>query len=228
MKTNIGHTEAASGIASLMKAALALKHGQLPPSLHFQKPNPDIPFDRLPLRVLQKLESWPDAPHRPRLAGVSAFGFGGSNAHVVLEEAPEALNAGANRAEPRRFRPSPFALRFRRGPRARLRDLARRYVEFLGDNPPPWRDVCYTAAARRDHHDCRLAILAETPARGAAVVAGLSRWRRAAQYILRAKTIRTKSENRLCLRCWRGDMAELGHAACPVAFRFCFSSKNRR
>ncbi len=62
----------------------------MPPNLHFQTPNPDIPFDALPLRVQQKLEPWPDAAE-PRLAGVSAFGFGGSNAHVVLEEPPETL-----------------------------------------------------------------------------------------------------------------------------------------
>ncbi len=138
VKTNIGHMETASGVASLMKAALALKHRQLPPNLHFHAPNPDIPFDKLPLRVLQKLEPWPDADPdhgymvpagentgsagdpapgensasagdpapgensasagcrvpgvpgvpQPRLAGVSAFGFGGSNAHVVLEGPP--------------------------------------------------------------------------------------------------------------------------------------------
>ena len=82
--------EAASGIASLMKAALALKHRQLPPDLHFQTPNPDIPFDTAALASADKLEPWPDGDG-PRLAGVSAFGFGGSNSHVVLEDAPVPL-----------------------------------------------------------------------------------------------------------------------------------------
>ena len=92
VKTNLGHLETASGVASLMKAALALKHRQLPPNLHFHTPNPDIPFDRLPLRVVQKLEPWPDAADQDRgLAGVSGFGFGGSNAHIVLEEAAGGL-----------------------------------------------------------------------------------------------------------------------------------------
>ena len=70
VKTNIGHLETASGVASLMKTALALKHRQLPPNLHYHAPNPDIPFDDLPLRVLQKLEPWPEASQR-RLAGVT-------------------------------------------------------------------------------------------------------------------------------------------------------------
>jgi acyl transferase domain-containing protein len=90
VKTNIGHLETASGTASLMKAALALTHRQIPPNLHFHTPNPDIPFDALPLRVQQELEPWPDSAE-PRIAGVSAFGFGGSNVHLVLEESPQNL-----------------------------------------------------------------------------------------------------------------------------------------
>ena len=156
VKTNLGHLETASGVASLMKAALALKHRQLPPNLHFHEPNPDIPFDRLPLRVVQKLEPWPDA--QPRLAGVSAFGFGGSNAHIVLEGPPPVADAPAEVAEGARL--LPLSARTEKA----LHDLARSYAEFLGDSPPPWRDVCYTAAVRREHHDCRLALLAETPA----------------------------------------------------------------
>ena len=88
VKTNIGHLEAAAGIAALIKVALSLKHRQIPPSLHFLKPNPHIPFDELPLRVQQTLEPWPEES-RLAIAGVSSFGFGGSNAHVVLEEAPK-------------------------------------------------------------------------------------------------------------------------------------------
>jgi len=157
VKTNIGHLETASGVASLMKAALALKHRQLPPSLHFREPNPDIPFDHLPLRVLQKLEPWPESGE-PRLAGVSAFGFGGSNAHVVLEEPPPAEDSAADSAQGACL--LPLSARTANA----LHEMARVYVEFLGDAPPPWRDVCYTAAVRRDHHDCRLAVLAETTA----------------------------------------------------------------
>jgi acyl transferase domain-containing protein len=160
LKTNIGHLEAASGIASLMKAALALRHRQLPPNLHFQTPNPDIPFDTLPLRVPRTLEPWPECPH-PRLAGVSAFGFGGSNAHVVLEEFAADTSGPHPKPLPTGQRTLcllPLSARTENA----LHDLARRYSEFLRDDPPSWSDVCYTAAARRQHHDCRLAVLAES------------------------------------------------------------------
>src|SRR3954469_11238884 len=94
VKTNIGHLEAASGIAGLIKAALSLKHGQIPPNLHFETPNPDIPFDELKLRVPRTLEQWPDTGAAPRLAGVNSFGFGGTNAHVILG-APERVEDGS-------------------------------------------------------------------------------------------------------------------------------------
>ncbi len=84
VKTNLGHLEAAAGIAGLIKTALALHHSEIPPSLNFAEPNPHIPFDQLPLSVQRQLDPWP-AGDRPGLAGVSSFGFGGTNAHVVLE-----------------------------------------------------------------------------------------------------------------------------------------------
>ncbi|EGO65796.1 type I polyketide synthase [Acetonema longum] len=83
-KTNIGHLEAAAGIAGIIKVALAIKHRQIPASLHFTNPNPYIPFADLPLRVQTELGSWPDTSV-PALAGVSSFGFGGTNAHIVLK-----------------------------------------------------------------------------------------------------------------------------------------------
>ncbi|MFE4590134.1 type I polyketide synthase [Streptomyces laurentii] len=87
VKTNIGHLGAAAGIAGLVKAVLALEHRQIPPSLHFERPNPLIDFASGPFRVPTALEEWPDAGH-PRRAAISAFGVGGTNAHVILEEAP--------------------------------------------------------------------------------------------------------------------------------------------
>ena len=88
VKTNIGHLDAAAGIASLIKTVLALKHQQIPPSLHFQQPNPQIDFERSPFYVNTVLTDWPSSP-QPRRAGVSSFGIGGTNVHVVLEEGPE-------------------------------------------------------------------------------------------------------------------------------------------
>ena len=86
VKTNLGHLEAAAGMAGLIKTALAFHHREIPPSLHFREPNPHIPFADLPLAVQRELAPWPEGPG---LAGVSAFGFGGTNAHAVLAAAPE-------------------------------------------------------------------------------------------------------------------------------------------
>jgi acyl transferase domain-containing protein len=89
VKTNIGHLDAGAGVAGVIKAALALDHGQIPPSLHFEEPNPEIDFDNSPFYVNTELAPWP-ADASPRRAAVSSFGLGGTNAHIVLEEAPVA------------------------------------------------------------------------------------------------------------------------------------------
>jgi acyl transferase domain-containing protein/acyl carrier protein len=87
VKTNIGHADAAAGIAGLLKTVLALQHRQLPPSLHFETPNPELDLADSPFYVNTTLRDWPQGP-TPRRAGVSAFGIGGTNAHIILEEAP--------------------------------------------------------------------------------------------------------------------------------------------
>src|SRR5207302_9895297 len=89
VKTNIGHLDAAAGVASLIKTILALKHRQLPPSLHYEQPNPQTDFESSPFFVNAKLSEW-RSEGSPRRAGVSSFGIGGTNAHVILEEAPPA------------------------------------------------------------------------------------------------------------------------------------------
>ncbi|MGK7228830.1 type I polyketide synthase [Streptomyces hygroscopicus] len=86
-KTNVGHLEAAAGIVGLLKTALGIRHRQLPPSLHFTTPNPRIPLTELGLRVQDRLTGWPH-PDRPLIAGVSSFGMGGTNCHLVVGEAP--------------------------------------------------------------------------------------------------------------------------------------------
>lgn len=96
VKTNIGHTDAAAGVAGLIKALLALQHGVLPPSLHFERPNPNIDFENSPFYVNTSLRQWPRG-ETPRRAGVSSFGLGGTNAHVVLEEAPAPPPPGESR-----------------------------------------------------------------------------------------------------------------------------------
>ncbi len=87
IKTNIGHLDAAAGVAGLIKTILALQHGEIPASLHFERPNPKLELDRSPFYVNAELRPWPEG-EGPRRAGVSSFGIGGTNAHVVVEEAP--------------------------------------------------------------------------------------------------------------------------------------------
>ncbi|RKG69028.1 acyltransferase domain-containing protein [Corallococcus sp. CA054B] len=97
VKGNVGHLDAAAGITGLLKTVQALRHGQLPPTLHFESPNPAIDFDSSPFYVNAALRPWP-SNGEPRRAGVSSFGVGGTNAHVVLEEAPRLPSS----ARPRR------------------------------------------------------------------------------------------------------------------------------
>ncbi|WP_394842169.1 amino acid adenylation domain-containing protein [Pendulispora brunnea] len=91
VKTNVGHLDAAAGITGLIKAALAVREGRIPPNLHFAAPNPAIDFERSPFRVATRLLDW--EPSGPRRAGVSAFGLGGTNAHAVLEAPPAVVQA---------------------------------------------------------------------------------------------------------------------------------------
>ncbi len=95
VKTNIGHLDAAAGIAGLIKTVLALEHRQIPPSLHFEQPNANIDFSNSPFFVNTALRSW-DTNGAPRRAGVSSFGIGGTNAHVVLEEAPVSVSSNSS------------------------------------------------------------------------------------------------------------------------------------
>ena len=96
VKTNVGHLDAAAGVAGLIKTALALEHQMLPPSLNFEQPNPQIDFSNSPFYVNAAGRHWADGS-TPRRAGVSSFGIGGTNVHVILEEAPPARQSGPSR-----------------------------------------------------------------------------------------------------------------------------------
>jgi myxalamid-type polyketide synthase MxaC len=157
VKTNIGHLETAAGVASLIKTALALRYRQLPPSLHSDRLNPYIPFDRLPLRVQRSLGPWPDET-RPLFAGVSSFSFGGTNAHVVLEEPPPNETV----AEPDLSGRAVLLPISAQSPRA-LQELVHSYRTLLADsNASPLHDLCFSAGTRRSHHDHRLAVAARS------------------------------------------------------------------
>ncbi|MCB1851957.1 MAG: SDR family oxidoreductase [Gammaproteobacteria bacterium] len=96
VKTNVGHLDAAAGIAGFIKTVLSLKHRELVPSLHFSEPNPELHLDQTPFKVNVALRPWPQGD-QPRRAGVSSFGIGGTNAHVVLQEAPVIAASGESR-----------------------------------------------------------------------------------------------------------------------------------
>lgn len=154
VKTNIGHLFEGAGIFGFIKAALQLKHKTLPPSLHFRRPNRAISFEDSPVYVVDKLTPW-ESQGTPLRCGVTAFGFSGTNCHIVLEEAP----AVEPLPEPT---PSPHLLCLSARSNDALLRLAKRYLEFLeaGDEPA-LKDTCYTAAVGRQHFDHRLAVIAK-------------------------------------------------------------------
>ncbi|RSS58324.1 acyltransferase domain-containing protein, partial [Streptomyces sp. WAC07061] len=159
-KTNIGHLEAAAGIAGLIKAALAVGHRELPASLHHRTPNPAIDLDALRLRVQTEAGPWPH-PARPLVAGVSSFGLGGANCHVVLAEAPAAAAAPApapaEAAAPGRTLLFPLS---GRGEQA-LRAQAARLSAYAATHTGTAADLAHALAATRTAHEDRAVVLAE-------------------------------------------------------------------
>nr|WP_157527081.1 type I polyketide synthase [Kibdelosporangium sp. MJ126-NF4]CEL12898.1 Malonyl CoA-acyl carrier protein transacylase [Kibdelosporangium sp. MJ126-NF4]CTQ98582.1 Malonyl CoA-acyl carrier protein transacylase (EC 2.3.1.39) [Kibdelosporangium sp. MJ126-NF4] len=157
VKTNIGHTEGAAGIASMMKTALCLYHGMVPPSLHLRTPNPAVPWSALPVSVVTENTPIP-ARGRPRVAGVSAFSVTGTNAHVVLTEAEVAPRAPRTESAT-----GDTAYLFTTSARTAegLADAARGYADYLETGLGQrysLRDVCYTATRRAQHVE-RLAVV---------------------------------------------------------------------
>lgn len=157
VKTNIGHLEAASGLAGLLKAQLALEKRMLPPSLHFDTPNPDIPFDDLNIEVVTRARPMADSGTLPHI-GVNSFGFGGANAHAVLRE-PSDVELSR---PPRASRIAPLVVSAQ-SPEA-LRQLASSYRDLLA-NADTQRAIQLTNAAahRRDRLDHRVVALGSTP-----------------------------------------------------------------
>jgi acyl transferase domain-containing protein/acyl carrier protein len=165
VKTNIGHLEAGSGIAGLIKTALALHHRHIPGNLHFHQPNPAIDFGQLRLRVATQPEPWP-ASDTPATAGVNSFGYGGTNAHVVLQEAPASgacEHPGDNYRGVHTPRLPVLLPLSARSPQA-VRELVGAWRQFVADCPPDvtLHDLAYNAALRRSHHDHRLALVARS------------------------------------------------------------------
>ena len=160
-KTNFGHMEASAGVGGLSKVVLALQHGEIPPHLHFRTPNPHIPWGDAPLKVTSEVTAWPATQER-RLAGVSSFGLGGINAHIVLEAPPAAaaVDAGAPEASPGLLRLLPLSAKTEPS----LRAMAARYRDALRATPASDLGAfCATASLRRTHFSRRLAVIGATP-----------------------------------------------------------------
>lgn len=161
VKSNIGHADAAAGVAGLIKTVLALQHGVLPASLHFSAPNPHIDFAGAGIEVVSEARPWPDCAGRPRRAGVSAFGIGGTNVHVVLEQAPPRPSTSGEPPLPEIL---PLSARTPASLRAGMLALVVALEKGAQDGSLPLRDVAFTLQHGRAMLGCRHAVVARTTA----------------------------------------------------------------
>jgi acyl transferase domain-containing protein/NADPH:quinone reductase-like Zn-dependent oxidoreductase/SAM-dependent methyltransferase/acyl carrier protein len=156
LKSNIGHLEGAAGVAGLIKVVLAIQNGEVPPSLHVRNPNPLIPWEGLALKVTSHLTPWHVADGT-RVAGLSSFGFSGTNSHVIIEEAPapQAVRPGLERPQ--------HLLTLSAPSEEALRSLVEKYREHLASHSEDAiGNICYTANSGRAHWRHRAAVLGES------------------------------------------------------------------
>lgn len=155
VKTNIGHLECAAGMAQIIKVILAMQHRQIPPNLHFQQPNPLIPFAQTPFEVNTKLCPWESTGWRR--AGISSFGIGGTNAHIVMEEAPLAIQHPDEMTRPEHL------LTLSAKTETALIELIKRYEAHLAAHPDlDLGDICFTANTGRSHFQHRVSAIASS------------------------------------------------------------------
>jgi len=159
VKTVIGHLESAAGIAGVIKVVLAMQNNALPPHLNLEAVNPHIPLDDLPLTILPQQTPWATT-NGPRVAGVSAFGFSGTNAHVVIEEFQSSQSLAVVAGQPER---SCHLLALSARSNTSLKTMAERHGDHLESHPEfSLADVCYSANVGRSHFEHRLAVVAAT------------------------------------------------------------------
>lgn len=160
VKSNFGHLESAAGIAGLIKTVLAINKGTLPKSIHFKKPNPRIPFRDLNLKVQSATEPWSKIEGEVRLAGVSSFGFGGTNCHVVVQEYKKETpqQVFENKA------PTQLPILISAKTKQALKDKAKSINEYLKDKNHEFSnyDLAYTLSLRRTHWNHRLAFVSDS------------------------------------------------------------------
>jgi amino acid adenylation domain-containing protein len=161
VKTNIGHLDAGAGIVGVIKTALSLHFETLPPSMHFEAPNPQIDFTNSPFFVNEKLREWKRG-ETPRRAGVSTFGLGGTNAHIILEEAPETPALAGVRSPAKAGATMLFPLSAKM--EQALEKSTANLLDFLKKHPETnLADVAFTLAVGRPHFSKRIAILTSNP-----------------------------------------------------------------
>ena len=154
VKTNIGHLEAAAGIASLIKVILAMQHQEIPPSLHFDTPNPAVNWSEIPAKVATKITPW--TVEKQRFAGISSFGMSGTNAHVVLSESPLIKVESQVNDRPLHL------LTLSAKTETALEKIVQNYVQFLSNYSETFlADICSTANTGRKHFPYRLALVAD-------------------------------------------------------------------
>lgn len=158
VKTNFGHTEAAAGVAGFIKAVLSLKHGYIFKHLHLIEPNPKIDLKQLKMRIPDQLTEWPAKPGK-RIAGVNSFGFGGTNAHIVLQDY---VSHAVPSEEDGMLRVVPLSAKNKDA----LKNSAQRWVESLGEEGLLYKasltNLAYSASEHRDHHAYRLSVVAKS------------------------------------------------------------------
>ncbi|QSQ18101.1 SDR family NAD(P)-dependent oxidoreductase [Myxococcus landrumensis] len=160
IKTNIGHLEAAAGIAGLMKVVLMLQHREIPPHLHLQAPNKAIAWEELPLAIPTQVQPW-EVESGTRMAGISSFGLSGINAHLIVEEAPAREHPASSPEVPEPLaRLLPLSARDEKA----LRVLAAEHQSLLMRDEGRLEDLCYTASVRRGHDEHRLTVVGRTRA----------------------------------------------------------------
>ncbi|MEU8502592.1 SDR family NAD(P)-dependent oxidoreductase, partial [Streptomyces lavendulae] len=160
IKSNIGHTQAAAGVAGVMKMVLAMQHGVLPQTLHVDEPTPHVDWQTGEIALLTERRDWPETG-RPRRAGISSFGFSGTNAHTIIEQAPSAEDLTPEPAPQQRPVPVPWVLSAKS--EAALRVQAERLAARLGSDDAPYApaDVAYSLATSRSALGHRAVVVAQ-------------------------------------------------------------------
>ncbi|MYU19553.1 hypothetical protein GTZ78_54950, partial [Streptomyces sp. SID8361] len=158
LKSNIGHTQAAAGVAGVIKTVMAMRHGVMPRTLHISEPTPNVDWSAGEVRLLTEARDWQGTDQRPRRAAVSSFGISGTNAHVVLEQAPAVPEPDVPVTPP--IGPVPWVLSAHTGPA--LTALAERLATHLEEDEAPLGDVAHTLNTTRATLPHRAVVVGET------------------------------------------------------------------